>query len=153
DTGCGMSPEIHGRVFDAFFTTKATGRGLGLAVVDGTGLGLGGTIHVSSEPNRGTTFQVLLPCVETTAGATNSPMPGIVESACTQECTVLVVADEDPLREAVVKMLRNAGFVVLEATNASAAIDLLRANERKIDVILLDITIPGASSRQVMNEA
>ena len=66
---------------------------------------------------------------------------------------VLVVEDEDPLRLAVVKMLRKTGFAVLEADNGSAAINLLRANRGKIDVVLLDMTIPGASSREVVAEA
>jgi DNA-binding NtrC family response regulator len=66
--------------------------------------------------------------------------------------TVLVVEDEDSLRQAVVKMLRSTGFEVLEASNGSIAIELLRGNG-KIDVILLDITIPGASSREVVADA
>ena len=66
---------------------------------------------------------------------------------------VLVVEDEDPLRSAVVKMLRKRGFEVLEAANGSAAIDLLRANVKRIDLSLLDLTIPGASSAQVVAEA
>jgi CheY-like chemotaxis protein len=66
---------------------------------------------------------------------------------------VLVVEDEDPLRSAVVKMLRKRGFAVLEAANGSAAIDLLRANVKRIDLILLDLTITGASSAQVVAEA
>ena len=66
---------------------------------------------------------------------------------------MLVVEDEDSLRQAVAKVLRKAGFGVLQASNGSAAIDLLRAHEAKIDVVLLDITIPGASSIQVLTEA
>ena len=69
------------------------------------------------------------------------------------DAVVLVVEDEDPLRLAVVKMLRKRGFEVLEAANGSAAINLLRANSGKIDVILLDMTIPGASSGEVVAEA
>ena len=61
--------------------------------------------------------------------------------------------DEVPLRQAVVKMLRKTGFLVLEAANGSAAIEVLRANADKVDVILLDVTIPGASSAQVVAEA
>ena len=122
--------------------------------VQGIVRGFGGSIHVASEPGKGTTFQLLLPCAETTAGATSPPMPGAGESARpSQELTVLVVEDEDPLRQAVVKMLRKTGFAVLEAANGSAAIDLLRANEGKIDVILLDMTMPGPSSDEIVAEA
>jgi PAS domain S-box-containing protein len=154
DTGCGMSPETRARVFDPFFTTKSAGHGLGLAVVDGIVRSLGGIIDIASEPGKGTTFQVSLPSDETKAWATNDTPSGDEESARpTQECTVLVVEDEVPLRQAVVKILRNAGFVVLEANDGSAAIDLLRANVERINLILLDLTIPGASSAQVVAEA
>ena len=153
DTGCGMSPETQTRVFDPFFTTKSAGRGLGLAVVDGLVRGLHGTIHVTSAPGRGSAFYVLLPCVETPAGASSAPMIEAGKPALAEEFTVLVVEDEDPLRQAVVKMLRKAGFGVLEAADGSAAIDVLRGNAGKIDLVLLDVTIPGAPSTQVIAEA
>ena len=153
DTGCGMSPETRARLFDPFFTTKSAGRGLGLAVVDGLVRGLHGTIHVTSEPGRGSTFHILLPCVETPAGTANAPMIEAGRWTLNGEFTLLVVDDEDPLRQAVVKGLRMTGFGVLEAADGSAAIDLLRSNVGKIDVILLDVTIPGASSLQVVAEA
>jgi DNA-binding NtrC family response regulator len=81
-------------------------------------------------------------------------MSGIEELASpSRDATVLVVEDEVPLRQAVTKMLRKTGFEVLEAADGTSAIDLLRANGSKIDVILLDITIPGASSAEVVAEA
>jgi signal transduction histidine kinase/CheY-like chemotaxis protein/streptogramin lyase len=154
DTGCGMSQETQAKVFDPFFSTKGAGHGLGLGVVHGVVRGLRGAIHIASEPRRGTTFQILLPCVETTTEATHEPMSDSGEPAQPpQESIVLVVEDEDELREPVVAILRMKGFTVLEAADGAVAIDLLRANGGKIEVILLDMTIPGASSHEVVAEA
>jgi hypothetical protein len=145
-----MSPKTQAKVFDPFFTTKSAGRERGLAFVQGIVRSLGGAIHLTSEPNRGTTFQVSLPCAETTAGASAHAIYVVGELAVPpQRGTILVVEDEVPLRLAVGKMLRKTGFEVFEAGDGSSAIDLLRANGGKIDVILLDMTIPGASSHEV----
>jgi len=123
-------------------------------VVLGIVRGLGGAIHVTSELGQGTTFKVLLPCAETKAEAAGDPITtGEEPVGPSQEFVVLVVEDEDPLRQAVAKMLRNTGFAVLEAADGAAAINLLRAKGVKIDAILLDITIPGASSHEVVAEA
>ncbi len=154
DTGCGMSEETKTRIFDPFFTTKLAGHGLGLAVVDGIVRGLRGAIHVVSEPSKGTTFQVLIPRVEPATGTVAGPVSGNRESVpANHDLTVLVVEDEDPLRQPVVRMLRNEGFKVLEAGNGSIAINILRSSTGKIDLILLDLTIPGASSAEVVAEA
>jgi CheY-like chemotaxis protein len=149
-----MSSQTQAKVFDPFFTTKSAGRGLGLAVVQGIVRSLGGAIHLTSERDEGTTFRVLLPCAETTADASSRVMSGDGELAAPpQNGTVLVVEDEADLRQPIVKMLRKTGFVVLEAADGSSAIDLLRANGGKIDVILLDMTIPGASIHEIVAEA
>ena len=154
DTGRGMSPETLAKVFDPFFTTKEAGHGLGLAVVHGIVRGLGGAVYLKSEPGKGTTFQILLPCAETQTEATNEVISGIEETARSAlDATVLVVEDESPLRQAVGKTLRRSGLKVLEAADGFTAIDLLRANGGAIDVILLDMTIPGAPSPEVVAEA
>ena len=154
DTGVGMTRETQAKVFDPFFTTKAAGRGLGMAVVQGIVRSLAGAIHLTSEPEKGTTIRILLPCAETTTGASGQVISDDGEpSVPPQHGTVLVVEDEDPLRQAVVKMLRKTGFEVLQAADGTTAIDLLRANGNRINAILLDMTIPGAPSREVVAEA
>jgi CheY-like chemotaxis protein len=154
DTGRGMSTKTQAKVFDPFFTTKSAGRGLGLAVVQGIVRSLGGAIHLTSEPDKGTTFQILLPCAESTAGARGHAMSGDGEFAVPAEHgTVLVVEDEGYLRQPIVKMLRKTGFEVFEAVDGTSAIDLLGAIGGRIDAILLDMTIPGASSREIVAEA
>jgi signal transduction histidine kinase/ligand-binding sensor domain-containing protein/CheY-like chemotaxis protein len=154
DTGCGMSQETRSKVFDPFFSTKGAGHGLGLAVVHGIIRALSGAIDIASEVGHGTTIEVLLPCADTTVQATGEPVSESAEPARQpQQFSVLVVDDEETLRQGVVRMLRKAGFTVLEAANGTVAIDLLRAEHNKIDLILLDMTIPGASSHEVVAEA
>jgi PAS domain S-box-containing protein len=154
DAGCGMSQETQAKVFDPFFSTKGAGHGLGLAVVQGIVRALGGTIHIASEPDRGSTFEILLPCAE--AGAETGRHAAAVAGEPPRppaDSIVLVVEDEEALREPVVRMLRMKGFEVLEAADGAKAIDLIRVNADRIDVILLDMTIPGASSHEVVAAA
>ena len=154
DTGRGMPLEMQAKIFDPFFTTKSAGHGLGLAVVRGIVHGVNGVIQVKSEPGKGATFQIYMPCDESKADVSREVVSSVGEpGGPSQDGTVLVVEDEVPLRQAVTKMLHKAGFEVFEAGDGSTAIDLIGANGGKIDVILLDMTIPGASSAQVIAEA
>ena len=154
DTGCGMNPETRAKLFDPFFTTKSVGRGLGLAVVQRIVRNLDGAITVASELGRGTTVRVLLPCsvkegpVAPAADCRRDTAPAERSMA-----TILIVEDEDELREPVAKMLRNRRFDVIEAADGTAALAAIRARSSPIDIILLDITLPGASSRTVFEEA
>jgi PAS domain S-box-containing protein len=153
DTGCGMTPETRARIFDPFFTTKFAGRGLGLAVVQGIVRAHGGAINVASEPGS-TTFQILLPCVGPSADQGRSTaLPASAERVPVASATLLLVEDEETLRSSVSKLLSKRGISVVEASDGWAAIDLLRSHPRTIDVILLDMTIPGASSHDVLEEA
>jgi CheY-like chemotaxis protein len=153
DTGRGMTTETQAKAFDPFYSTKSAGRGLGLAVVQGIVRSLEGAIHLASEPGQGTTFQILLPCVESAAQA--KALEGNAEpmAAPIQHGTVLVVEDEGFLRQAIVKMLVKTGFDVFEAADGASAIARLRSDGNLVDVVLLDLTIPGASHHEVVAEA
>jgi two-component system cell cycle sensor histidine kinase/response regulator CckA len=152
DTGGGMTPEVQTRIFDPFFTTKSAGRGLGLAAVQGIVRSHLGAIKVESSLAQGTRFEVFLP--STDQQVQRIPMAAQASASESARITgaILVVEDEDMLRLAVSKMLRKRGLPVLEATDGNAAVDLFRANEPDIAVVLLDVTLPGMSGLEVFAE-
>jgi len=153
DTGCGMSVETQARAFDPFFTTKLGGHGLGLAMVQSIVRGLDGSIDVRSEPGRGTSFVITLPCAPVQVLSIEDPHSEHNDlTPVPRDYTLLVVEDEEPLRTALVKLLRKRGFAVLQAADGSTAIDVLRTTSRHLDLVLLDMTIPGASSQVVIRE-
>jgi CheY-like chemotaxis protein len=154
DTGCGIVGEARAKIFEPFFSTKFAGRGMGLAVVKGIVRDHGGTIDLASVPGQGTTFRVLLPCSAKTTAEIPSAMP-VREPALARARTgmILVVEDEELLRDAVSKVLRRSGFLVVEAGDGSDAIELMRAHKDDLRAVLLDVTLPGISSREVLAEA
>ena len=155
DTGGGITLEMQAKVFDPFFTTKPAGHGLGLAVVQGIVRRLGGIIRLVSALGKGTMFQILLPCREgEPQGTTPRPISDAkADKIRPAEATILVVEDEDLIRRAISKMLHKQGFSVIEASDGSVALDLIRALDETLDVLVLDVTLPGASSREVFEEA
>jgi PAS domain S-box-containing protein len=155
DTGRGMTPEVQARIFDPFFTTKATGsHGQGLVVVQRIVQSLHGHIQLFSAPGKGSTFRILLPAENNVVPATRIAIsPAGEETFASREAVILVVDDEDLLRQAVSKMLRKKGFSVFEASDGSGALDVIQTQKDRMDVLLLDVTLPGASSRDVYKEA
>ena len=155
DTGFGMTPEIQAKIFDPFFTTKFTGRGMGLAVVQRVVRQLGGAVHVVSSVGHGTSVQITLPCAAEVAGARDNldvhRRPRELQPQ--NGNSILVVEDEPSLLAAVSKMLQYRGFAVIQASDGSSALELIREPKDNIDAMLLDVTLPGASSREVLEEA
>jgi PAS domain S-box-containing protein len=150
DNGCGMTETVQAKIFDPFFSTKFAGRGLGLAVVRGIVRAHGGEINLRSAPEEGTTFQVFLPCtLESVAKAGGAVTSAGMERSRARVATLLIVEDEETLRLAVSKALRRRGFSVIEASNGSEAMVVLGTHKDEIDGVLLDVTIPGTSSREI----
>jgi PAS domain S-box-containing protein len=152
DTGCGISRDVRSSLFDPFFTTKAGGHGLGLAVVQRIVSSLGGAIEIESDPGRGSTFRVLLPCSNRTAPRPDPAKLQVKLEGTHQALTILVVEDEEQLRFVTTKMLRRNGFGVMEAADGTEALAAISAHKETIDVVLLDVTLPGAPSRDVLAE-
>jgi PAS domain S-box-containing protein len=144
DTGCGMTEEAKARVFDPFFSSKALGRGLGLASAQGILRGIGGAVRVVSSPGQGSAFNVWLPCWESRSESEEASSAGSNRAGA-----VLLVDDEDLLRAAVERALQREGFSVIAARDGIAAVDLFARHSRDIDVVVLDLALPFLSGREV----
>jgi two-component system CheB/CheR fusion protein len=144
DTGVGMDRSTRSRIFEPFFTTKPRwqGTGLGLASVYGTVKQSGGSIWVESEPGNGTTFVIDLPQVIAAEPEAESTPPVPVTALVGGEETILVVEDEEAVREWIRRMLAELGYKALTSANGSDALRLMETG-RHVDLVLTDVVMPG----------
>ncbi|GFO54943.1 hypothetical protein GMSM_19500 [Geomonas sp. Red276] len=148
DTGCGMDEATKAKVFDPFFTTKFTGRGLGMAAVQGIVRGHKGSIRVYSELGKGTTFKLLFPASDQPAAlSTESPE----EDGWRGSGTVLLVDDEETVRATGGKMLRELGFEVVVACDGREALDRFRL-AGDVSLVVLDLTMPHMDGERCFRE-
>jgi len=152
DTGVGMSQETQARIFEPFFTTKERhkGTGLGLATVYGIVKHTGGCIHVESEPGKGTIFKIYLPLAEQSI---TSIAPQVQEVAPPGSETVLLVEDDEMLRELVSEYLRSKDYKLLVATNGYEALNICHQHDGAVDLLLTDVVMPGMDGQDLAKNA
>jgi len=152
DTGHGMDRETQARIFEPFFTTKEKGKGtgLGLSTVYGIIKQSGGYVLVQSEPGRGTTFTIYFPRVDEPSEA-HGATPVSLAAAGGSE-TILLVEDEDSVRQLVRETLESRGYRVLEAGNGNAALALAASHSDTIHLVITDVVMPGLSGHQLAQQ-
>jgi CheY-like chemotaxis protein len=144
-----MSPEMLARIFDPFFTTKFTGRGLGLAAVLGIVRAQRGAIKVTSEPGRGTSFEVLLSALDSPASSRSASRASVANWRGSGP--VLLVDDEPEVRAVGERMLALLGFTPLVASDGKTALELYRKHGDRIVCVLLDLTMPHMDGEETLH--
>ena len=161
DTGSGMAPEVAEKAFEPFFTTKPVGKGsgLGLAQVYGFAKQSGGGVSIETAPGRGTTVKVYLPGAPEAEGEDADGVAGAGAGAQdgwgrgARPAHILLVDDEDAVREVTASVLRDLGHTVMEAANGFVALDLLNRPGCRIDLLVVDFAMPGMNGAEVARGA
>jgi two-component system cell cycle sensor histidine kinase/response regulator CckA len=151
DTGCGMDKATQAKVFEPFFTTKEPGKGtgLGLSTVYGIVKQNGGYIWVYSEVGKGATFRIYFPHAEGVERRREDASAALPPPSGSE--TILLVEDEDPLRQLARTCLETGGYKVLSVADGKSAIELVNSNPEPIDLLLTDVIMPGMSGRELAN--
>jgi PAS domain S-box-containing protein len=142
DTGVGMEAAVRDRIFEPFYTTKEKGRGLGLAMVYGIVHGHSGDIHVLSEPGKGSTFEIVLPASEEALEPRTKK--GRTHSHGGHE-TILVIDDEEPVRNVLQRILERGGYGVIAAEDGVRGVEIYRERRAEIGLVILDMAMPCMS--------
>jgi PAS domain S-box-containing protein len=147
DTGCGMTPEVKAHIFEPFFTTKerAKGTGLGLSVVYGVVNNHGGFVHVETAPAAGTTFNIYLPVRHTAQTSLSDASPAGPHAREAQ--TILLVEDEEMLRDLGVQILEGEGYRVIAAKDGLEAVELFALHRDSIGLVVCDLGLPRLGGR------
>ncbi|MBR9986081.1 MAG: response regulator [Desulfosarcina sp.] len=151
DTGLGMDAETLGKVFDPFFSTKFTGRGLGMAAVMGIIRSHNGAIKVSSVKNEGSVFTALFP-IQGIALRPGEAKKANTESAADRGSVVLLVDDDEMVMDIANQFLKRMGYTVRTASSGQKALDIFRQAPDRIDCLLLDFTMPGMDGLETMQQ-
>jgi PAS domain S-box-containing protein len=149
DTGCGMDPEVQSRIFEPFFTTKAIGQGtgLGLSTVYGIVKQSGGYVWVYSEPGEGSVFKIYLPAAQREQAGTSPPERQEPPAAGSE--TILIIEDEDVVRQLACRGLRDQGYSVVEARNGVEALQYIEHNRGAVDLVISDVVMPELGGREL----
>ena len=149
DNGCGISQEVQQRIFEPFFTTKEQGKGtgLGLSMVYGIVKQSNGHIWVDSEVGRGTTFKIYLPCIE--EALLNSESKAKSGELLYGKETILLVEDDELVRQMASDILKTVGYTILEAQHGGEALSICKQHQEPLDLILTDVVMPQMSGREL----
>ncbi len=154
DSGTGMTAEVRSHLFEPFFTTKERGKGagLGLPTVFGIVKQSGGDIEVESEPGKGTLFRICFPYCESAPEGTDAGKSGNAAGEVKGKETILLVEDEDGLRNLGKRVLASGGYMVLTAAGGVDALKELERHGKPVDLLLTDVVMPGMNGRELALE-